>query len=183
MGFLLEDQRFDPTPWSLSNGGPKLQRWTVSLENGRMSCQRRGPLICDMPTFHPNRNGLYCRYVYTVFGVRQEGFFPFNAIGKIDLETGAQQIWPPEAAALALKGQPWDGGSSVYSEPLFVPRHQGCTDDEEDDGFILSTVHDSMARETRLEVFDARHLAKGPIRTIPLGELWGWNVHSSFEPM
>lgn len=190
MGFLLDEQRFDPTTWSLSNGGPKLQRWTVVVgTNGKdasLEMDRLADFVADMPTFHPNRDGLECRYVYTVCGIRDKGFFPFNAIAKFDLQQdGGEdvQIWPPKAAAKVKEGQSWDGGSSVWSEPLFVPRRSSSlsTSPQEDDGFLLATRHDAKADVTTLEIFDARRLGDGPMRQIKLGPLWGWNVHSCFE--
>jgi carotenoid cleavage dioxygenase-like enzyme len=184
-GFSLEEQSFDPTEWSVSIGGPKLQRWTISLNDDRksasMTTELGSTVVCDMPTFHPDRDGLYSRYVYSLCGIRQEGFFPFNAVAKHDLLTGAMQIWPPEASAHVDEGYEWDGGSSVRAEPLFVPR-QGSSGEKEDDGFLLSTVHDAIAGTTTLEIFDAQRFSDGPIQQISLGELWGWNVHSCFEP-
>uniref|UniRef100_A0A7S1FLK2 Uncharacterized protein n=1 Tax=Corethron hystrix TaxID=216773 RepID=A0A7S1FLK2_9STRA len=135
-----------------------------------------------MPTFHPDRDGLPCSKVYTVCGIRgeKEGWFPFNSIAKHCLDTGKCEIWPPEAAALSGDSAcSWDGGTCVRAEPLFVPRAGAL---EEDDGYVLSTVHCSESMRTTLEVLDAKNFGAGPIQKIDLGELMGWNVHSSFEP-
>jgi len=195
MGFRLDEQDFTPTPWSLSNGGPKLQRWTISLNNDdrttSMRCERLSELKADMPTFHPEKDGLFCRYLYSVCGIRETGFFPFNALCKYDLvaKDKAVEIWPPGAANAVRTNnyEDWDGGPGAYAEPLFVPRRQDgdSTDDvgnEEDDGFLLTTFHDAEAGTTTLEIFDAKKVSDGPIQKIPLGELMGWNVHSSFDP-
>lgn len=204
MGFRLDEQDFAPTPWSLSNGGPKLQRWTISLNDDddddntapSMSCERLSDLKADMPTFHPDKDGLFCRYMYSVAGIREEGFFPFNALCKYDLGEPDKpvDIWPPGAANAVRSNnyEEWDGGPGVYAEPLFVPRRRSDDGDssvqeeevgmDEDDGFLLTTFHDAEAGTTTLEIFDAQKFSDGPIQQIPLGELMGWNVHSSFDP-
>lgn len=195
MGFRLDEQDFAPTPWSLNNGGPKLQRWTISLNNNdntpSMSCERLSKIKGDMPTFHPDKDGLFCRYMYSVCGIRETGFFPFNALCKYDLVVpdAAVEIWPPSAANALRRDnyEDWDGGPGVYAEPLFVPRRQDGDltdgmDNDEDDGFLLTTFHDAEAGTTTLEIFDAKNFLDGPIQKIPLGELMGWNVHSSFDP-
>jgi carotenoid cleavage dioxygenase-like enzyme len=191
MGFDIHKQSFDPTPWSESNGGPKLERWTIDMTESKVKgkgkvvpaiAERLSTVISDMPTFHPDRDGLECNSVYTVCGIREEGkgWFPFNSIAKHDLRTGECEVWPPEACSLnADERFRWDGGSAVRAEPLFVPR-VGAID--EDDGYVLSTVHCSENRRTTLEILDAKDFGAGPIQRIDLGELMGWNVHSSFDP-
>lgn len=191
MGFDLHTQSFNPTEWAESNGGPHLEKWKVHIDavdansafpnTRKVTTERMNNIISDMPTIHPRRDGLECNSVYTVCGIREKGWFPFNSIAKHCLKTGECQIWPPEAASMASgDNKDWDGGTVVRSEPLFVPKSSAI---DEDDGYILSTVHDAKNGETRLEILDAKHFAEGPIQTISLGELWGWNIHSSFEPI
>ena len=182
MGFLLHEQKFDPIPWSVSNGGPILEEWKVTLDpgtagNGIIESKKLHEVPSDMPTFHPEREGKACRYLYTVCGVREEGWFPFNSIAKHDLKDGSFQIWPSEASD-AVKGKAdFDGGNQVWSEPLFVPRLDA---DSEDDGYVISTSHDASAKGTFLNIFDAKSFERGPVAVVDLGELWGWNIHSSF---
>jgi carotenoid cleavage dioxygenase-like enzyme len=204
MGFLNLDQRFDPTSWANSNGGPKLEQWTIPIPvsvkteddtdpapvddstpvvTTPMASRRLNSVVSDMPTFRPDRDGGEgpCRFVYCLAGIRpMASWFPFNAIVRHDLETGETQIWPPEAAA-AEKGDlaDWDGGECVRSEPLFVPK-EGAQ--EEGEGFLLSTTHDTRQETTLLEIYNAQRVGEGPVLSVDLGELWGWNVHSTFVP-
>lgn len=202
MGFLNLDQRFDPTPWAKSNGGPQLERWTIPVPTpvhrdvtdqaaedptpvvaAPIKSRRLNAVVSDMPTFRPDRDGGEgpCRYVYSLAGIRPTAsWFPFNAIVQHDLETGETQIWPPEAAA-AEKGDlaDWDGGDCVRSEPLFVAKAGA---QEEGEGFLLSTTHDTRQETTFLEIYNAQRVEEGPLVSVDLGELWGWNVHSTFVP-
>jgi carotenoid cleavage dioxygenase-like enzyme len=223
MGFQLHEQQFTPTPWSIENGGPRLEKWNIEFSsenddhndsniqqprnNFRSAMitsiplpQQNRRVIADMPTFHPqcDGGGSPARYVYTVCGIRNQGWFPFNAVAKHDLSTGSAEIWPKEAAAMINDNIPWDGGSCVWAEPLFVPRQQQLHHQQqqqqqqqqsngleldEDDGWVISTIHDTSNNTTSLAIFDARNFGMGPIETIRLAnELWGWNIHSTFVP-
>mmetsp|Transcript_12647 Transcript_12647/g.30535 ORF Transcript_12647/g.30535 Transcript_12647/m.30535 type:complete len:286 (-) Transcript_12647:862-1719(-) len=184
MGFNNEAQLFDPIQWGVGNGGPILEEWNVRLDpleaaKGIVSGKRLHNVVSDMPTFHPNREGFPCRFLFTVCGVREDGWFPFNSIAKHDLQSGKIQVWPPEAATAVTGEQAWDGSSSVWSEPLFVPSANATS---EDDGYVLSTCHDADKGSTTLHIFEAHRFELGPVAEINLGELWGWNVHSSFVP-
>jgi all-trans-8'-apo-beta-carotenal 15,15'-oxygenase len=183
MGFDLHKQTFAPTPWSLSNGGPKLEKWIISIDDkDQVSAvgQAVNSVISDMPTFHPDAEGgrRPARYIYTVCGIRPVGWFPFNAVAKHDTNRGTVEVWPPAARRFAQEKIPWNGGTAVYAEPLFVPRRDSI---QEDDGWVLSIMHETSNNTTALEIFDASNFQSGPITTIPLSDsLWGWNVHSTF---
>lgn len=193
-GYDAHAQNFDPTRWSKSNGGSKLEAWRIEVPaqqssnehilHTTMTSRRISDIVTDMPTSHPGREGgdVPSRYVYTLGAVRPEGWCPFNAVVRHDLQTGGEpQIWPPQAAARLRGESDWDGGDYVRSEPLFVPKADSDVSDE-DEGFVLSTCHSAGKKTTTLEVYDAQHIDQGPVLEVDLGELWGWNVHSSFAP-
>ncbi|KAJ8610027.1 hypothetical protein CTAYLR_006637 [Chrysophaeum taylorii] len=165
MGFDVRRQTFDPIPWSEANGGPKLYRVDVDLETRQTALKKLSDIPTDMPTFF--RDVDECRYVYGASGVRPEGWFPFNALSKFDLETQETTLWiPPDSAE-----------DCVTSEPLFVPRA-----DQEDDGWVLSLLHNVATNSTELLVFDAHDFGAGPIWSTKIAELWPWNVHTTFDP-
>ena len=67
---------------------------------------------------------------------------------------------------------------SVVSEPYYVPR----SDADDGEGWVLSLVTDTARDATELLVFDAARFGAGPIWTATVGELWPWNVHTTFVP-
>ncbi len=52
---------------------------------------------------------------------------------------------------------------------------------EEDDGWLLVTVHDALAVKGQLVILDARSLSKGPIATINLPHFLPAALHGSFS--
>ncbi|CAJ1415169.1 unnamed protein product [Effrenium voratum] len=185
MGFDVETQDFDPIGWSASetNPPPHLHRAVLDLESGELVERRRIPLLdpqrggvevpVDMPTFHPLRDGQKARYCYFSGAARPRGWFPFRSLLKADLQSGAVENWDA-------------GDGCIVAEPLFLPNGAGGSEwlghDHEDDGWIVSVVHDGARGQCRLVVLDARRLAEGPVVELDAGPLSPWGVHSCWAP-
>eukprot|EP00439_Symbiodinium_sp_Y106_P000067 s3081_g1.t1 len=100
-----------------------------------------------MPTFHPLRDGREARYCYCSGASRPEGWFPFRSLLKVDLSSGEVENWDA-------------GDGCIVSEPTFLPNSPGglewLGEEKEDDGWLVSIVHDGDAGECRLVLLDAR---------------------------
>lgn len=180
MGFDGPSQQFDPVGWAtgvnpedgrLLAPAPRLDKFVIDMETFLLDERTRFPVIdpktgeeipVDMPTFLQDAED--CRYGYFLGACRPEGWFPFRSVVKVDLHS--EETWN------------WDGGDGqVCSEPMFVPRPTAKT---EDDGYVLSIVHDSQALTCHLVVWDSLCFGHGPIAKVPLGELLPWCVHGSW---
>jgi carotenoid cleavage dioxygenase-like enzyme len=190
MGFDADSSDFDPIGWSggAANPEPRLDEFVISLESGTMTRRERLPVMCprpeggapidvpfDMPTIHPLLDGRETRYVYAAGAARIEGWFPFNSIVKVDLKqrpVGAHAWFAPEHA--------------MVSEPMLLPRGEGGVrwlgPESEDDGFVVSVVHDSETARCEAYIWDARRFADGPFAALDLGELYPWDVHANYLP-
>jgi all-trans-8'-apo-beta-carotenal 15,15'-oxygenase len=169
-------QEFDPIGWSSSEVAPppRLEKFVIDITSGKMKRRERllvvdessgADIPVDMPTFH-QAHGNRCRYSYFAGALRPEGWFPFRSIVKMDF--------------LENKTYNWDAGEDcVVSEATFIPRLAPKT---EDDGFLVSIVHNAASVKSELVVWDAAKFHQGPIGTIVLGELMPWCVHGSFSP-
>lgn len=62
----------------------------------------------------------------------------------------------------------------AVSEPVFVPRPQSV---REGDGWLLCIIHDENTDRGQLAVFDAQHVAHGPIARAQLP----WRVPMGFH--
>eukprot|EP00913_Durusdinium_trenchii_P020052 g18846.t1 len=160
---------FDPIGWSASatNPPPRLHRLQLDLEGNQMLERTQVPLRdkplwrqdvpVDMPTFHPLRDGLKvaARYCYFSGAWRPEGWFPFRSLLKADLQSGEVTNWDA-------------GDGCLVSEPLFLPNSPGATEwlgeEQEDDGWLASVVHDGDAERCRLVLLDARRVQEGPVK-------------------
>jgi all-trans-8'-apo-beta-carotenal 15,15'-oxygenase len=168
MGFLGNDEGFDPISWGTSGMAPppRLDQFVLDLNSFTLKLKTRVPVIpVDLPVFSGDAKPL--RYAYFCGASRPEGWFPFRSILKVDLET--------------LDSINWDAGDgSVVSEAMFVPKEKQQS--AEDDGFVISIVHNAEESSCRLVIWDSQTFENGPIAECPLGDLIPWCVHGSFYP-
>ncbi|KAL9186001.1 hypothetical protein ACHAXT_005239 [Thalassiosira profunda] len=173
MGFDGENQQFSPIEWGsvglASNGAqsppPRLDKFVIDTNTFQIKSKERVPVIpIDMPSF--NGDTKPCRYSYFLGASRPEGWFPFRQIVKLDLDTYESFVYDA-------------GEDQVVSEPMFIPRSNPTS---EDDGFVVSLVHDAPSKNARLMVWDSQTFQEGPIAECSLSELFPWAVHGSFVP-
>merc|ERR1712194_44322 len=75
------------------------------------------------------------------------------------------------------------GEHQVVSEPMFVPRPNSCEEDgHDDDGFVMSIIHNAEEKDTKLTIWDSKTFELGPIAEVSLDVLFPWCVHGSFCP-
>lgn len=168
MGFDGSAQTFDPVKWG-SVGGmappPRLDQFVIDTKTFEMKSKERVPVIpVDMPTF--NGDAKPCKYSYFLGAKRPEGWFPFRQIVKLDLETFDSVVYDV-------------GDGRIASEPMFLPRPDPKS---EDDGFVVSIVHNSDEKTAEMLIWDAETFGDGPIAECTLGDLIPWCVHGSFYP-
>lgn len=175
MGFDGASQTFDPIDWGTSGAAPAphLDRYVIDLksmtivESKRIAIETADTsgldVPVDMPTFR--FEGKPSRYAYLVGACRPEGWFPFRSIVKLDLKEERTYNWDA-------------GDDCVVCEPMFLPR----SEDFEDDGFVISIVHDAKNEVCTLVVWDAPTFGDGPIARVELGDLMPWCVHGSWYP-
>jgi all-trans-8'-apo-beta-carotenal 15,15'-oxygenase len=137
---------------------PMLMRFSVDPSAGRVTEARKlGGLPGDAPEVAAAVMGSAYRYAYLpTLGAQhdvpdQGAYFYYNALGKLDVQTGAAQIWQA-------------GPEAVVSPCSFVARPSARA---EDDGWLLSYV----LRESGAEVvvLDAQAIDAGPVATLQLG--------------
>ena len=168
MGFDGPTQKFDPISWGSIGGKtppPRLDQFIIDLETFELKTKQRIPVVpVDMPVFNGDAKPL--KYTYFLGCSRPEGWFPFRSIVKLNLET--------------FEYDNWDAGDGcVTSEPMYIPRQDAKS---EDDGFVISIVHDSETLLSKLMIWDSMTFANGPIAEMKLDSLIPWCVHGSYIP-
>ncbi|HEY8981910.1 MAG TPA: carotenoid oxygenase family protein [Streptomyces sp.] len=158
-----------------ATGSPTLDRWTVDLRAGRVRSTRLDDRPQEFPRVNEELVSRRHRYAYTastaemwrayetVDGVPPDEKFT-NHLVKHDLSRGSSCLHRfPEGAAV--------------SEPVFVPR-RGAR--EEDDGYILSYVHDPRRGAADLVILAAQDFGGHPLSRVhlpgrvPLGFHGSW---------
>ena len=143
--FPEPDRPFDP-----SKAASRLTRWTVdmgSTGDSFASVEQLSDFVGEFPKtddryqMSPYRHG----WLLGFMGVR-------NSLAHVDHATGKTEVFEADA-------------DTPLQEACFIPRWPGAA---EGDGYIIQAA--TRAREMRTDVFlfDAHHVAEGPIATIRL---------------
>lgn len=144
-----------------SGGASRLERWTVDPDAGRVDRQvvdDRGqefPRVDPRVECHPHRYG-YC--VEFLFGRN-----PGNLV-KHDMRTGTRQIHDV-------------GAGGAASEGVFVPRGPG-----EDNGWLLSVVHEAESDSSHLRIIDAADFTAPPVAKVHLPQRVPFGFHGNWVP-
>jgi carotenoid cleavage dioxygenase-like enzyme len=137
-----------------------LKRWRMNLTTGGCKEEVVSDRIMEFPMMNQNFAGRPYRYTYNM--TTQPGWFLFDSIVKVDLQTGAEQRYA--------------FGDGVFgSETPMAPR-AGSVD--EDDGYLVTFTTDVQRDCSECLVLDAKDIAAGPIARVRLPERISSGTHS-----
>jgi carotenoid cleavage dioxygenase len=144
---------------------PILTRMTFDLERNDDAFDKL-PVMripCEMPRTDDRVQGKPYRHGYVITGRKDDGT---SAIGKVDVATGAMEIWSP-------------GARSSVQEPQFVPRRP---DAREGEGWLLVIVNRLDEGLSDLAILDAERFAEGPVALYRLPVRVRSTFHGSWVP-
>ncbi|MEU9706209.1 carotenoid oxygenase family protein [Streptomyces sp. NPDC047981] len=164
----------------LGPGGsvPTLVRWTVNPATGKTS----EDVICDYSvefpridgrlTGRPHRYGWFAGYgaggieiTDDVERAHTRDGFETGPLVKVDTVLGVTQLHDY-------------GPGRVTMEPAFVPRSDSTS--EQDDGWILSVVHDGNVNRAELVVLDAADITAAPVARVHLPARIPFGFHGNW---
>ena len=135
-------------------------RWRLDLATGTTTEERMFDDISEFPSINGRVGGRRHRYAWTM--TAKPGWFLFDGLLRLDLETGATQ-----------RHRYPDG---VYaSESPMAPRPNAKS---EDDGYLLTFTTDTVRDVSECHVFDAAHVDAGPIAKLRLPERISSGTHA-----
>ncbi len=138
-------------------------RWRLDLTTGACTEERLFEAISEFPSIHYARPGRRHRYVWSMTAT--PGWFLFNGIVRMDLETGAEQRFTYPDGVYA-------------SEAPMAPRGGGA----EDDGWLVTFITDTNRDCSEAHIFDAAHVDAGPIARIALPSRICVGTHACWAP-
>ena len=143
----------------------RLWRWIIDLDNGRVSEEQLDDGACDFPRVNDNRIGLHSEYGYCMQIKTDVESLTFGEnLFKYHLESG--------------KRTDHHLGSNVAGgEPVFAPK-PGST--KEDQGWILSLVHDRNTRKSKLVIVDAEAFDQEPVAEVMIPQRVPYGAHGSW---
>ena len=139
---------------------PKPYRWRLNTLTGETSEGYLHDAIGEFGMINPRFAGRAYRYVWGM--QTKPGLFVFDALTRLDVETGQIQVYRfPDGV--------------VASESPMAPRI-GAT--AEDDGYVVTYTSDLNNDCSHAEIFDARDIARGPVARLRLPERICAGTHS-----
>ena len=146
--------------WRFPSAHPHYHRM-VLRPGGAATVEQVAPRVADFPRIDPRRTGLRHRALFALTGA-EVGGWPLSRIDRIDPDRG-----------------PVDGWSYPHhlipEEHVFVPLGEA-----ESDGWLVGPFLDLERRASGLSVFDAGHLADGPLWQGILPYLLPLGLHGTF---
>jgi carotenoid cleavage dioxygenase len=155
-------------------GAPVLERWTLDPAAGAVKTE----LLDDRPQEFPRMDdrvaGRPHRYGYALGLTGTEVLAEYGPVLKLDLATG--EAWAHDF-----------GPGRISQEPVFVPRSGSAgpdttAHDAEDDGWLMSYVHDATTNRADVVILDARDITGPPVATVHLPVRVPFGFHGSWLP-
>jgi carotenoid cleavage dioxygenase-like enzyme len=143
----------------------RLHRWRFDLDTGATHEEPLGDRNAEFPTVDARALGRPGRFGYQQL-IADAPTLRFEGLVRHDLASGACQVMPY-------------GPGRVGSEAPFAPR-RGSTG--EDDGYLVSFVHDEREGRSEVVVVDAADLAAGPVCRLALPGRVPLGFHACWVP-
>ncbi len=143
-------------------------RFYINPQSGEVQKEVLLERSCEFPTIHPHLVGKPYRYVYIGTVAQPQGNAPLQAILKLDLHTGKQEVH-----SFAPRG--------FIGEPVFIPR-TNHSDAPEDDGWVISVVFNAATERSQVVILDAANIAGKPLAVLNLKHHIPYGLHGNFTP-
>ena len=141
-------------------------RWRFDLATGRVSEEQLDDASHAFPRIDDRRTGLSYRYGWGVAPRpgAPDGMGSPTVIAKWDLRDGSR-TWHDI------------GATSTTGEPVFVPASESAGEDE---GWLVTFLHDAATDRSTFVVLDARDMAAPPVATVELPQRVPHGFHGSW---
>ena len=158
-------QEFDLASVGDDPGTPYLYEWRFNLKSGATRERQLSPLACEFPRINESYVGQKMRYGYA--GKLAPSPMPlFNGLVKFDFSDGTVDV----------QTQVHQLGSNRYcGEAVFAPRLGAA---EEDDGWLLTYVHDEETNQSELLILQAQDLAADPVARVLIPQRVPYGFHA-----
>ena len=140
--------------------GAQAYRWRFNLVTGEV---KEGPLddqAAEFGMINPSYAGQPYRYTWSM--TNKPGWFLFDGMTRLDVETGNKQVFRFPKGVFA-------------SESPMAPRVNSSA---EDDGYVVTFVSDMNKDSSAAWIFDASDISLGPIAQLSLPERISSGTHS-----
>tara|TARA_B100001109_G_scaffold23794_1_gene17376 strand:- start:201 stop:1550 length:1350 start_codon:yes stop_codon:yes gene_type:complete len=143
----------------------KLWRWVIDLEKGTVSEEQLDDGACDFPRVNDNRIGLHSDFGYCMQIKTDVESLTFGEnLFKYHLESGKRTDHHL-------------GNNVAGGEPVFAPKPGAMSEDE---GWVLSLVHERNSRKSKLIIIDAQAFDQEPVAEVIIPQRVPYGAHGSW---
>jgi carotenoid cleavage dioxygenase-like enzyme len=142
-----------------------LHRYRFNLRTGDTNEEELDDDNTEFPSISRLHTGRRARFAYTMH-ISAEPTLRFDGLTKVDLETGSTRTH-------------WFGRGRWGSEAPFAPR-DGST--REDDGYVVSFVHDENAAASEVVILDGAHIEAPPVARLRIPARVPLGFHATWVP-
>lgn len=160
--------------WSVDRS--RLYEFRMNLKTGEVKQRQLSILRVDFPRIHPEYTGRKVRYTYCAVLDEQD-----KTIGLVKYDLSMEPTLSRELKAGGnIAGVFHYGPGRVGGDPIFVPRNPGTVGVPEDDGYLISFVHDVNTDTSEVVIIDAKTMELDPVAVVRLPRRVPHGFHALF---
>ncbi|KAB5514043.1 hypothetical protein DKX38_027949 [Salix brachista] len=194
------DMDLDKSEWAsgrLRNKGPVQQdakfstkdellfsrsyEWRLNMETGEVKERNLTgtPFAMEFPMINPNFNGVKNKFGYTQTvhdsASASSGMPKFGGLAKLYFEETNNKEWGESEGHIKVEHHEFEG-NTFCTGAAFVPKEGGR---EEDDGWIITFVHDEDTNTSKVYIIDTKNFTSEPVAKITLPCRVPYGFHGS----
>lgn len=153
----------EPTPGETDGDRARLYRWRFNLQTGSVQEEALDDRPSDFPRVNEQQLGRVTQYGYTA-RLAPSPMPLFDGLMKYDLSNGSSQTH--------------EFGAGRYGgEAVFVPRPDATA---EDDGWLMTFVHDEGSNTSELVVVNAQQMTAEPVARVLIPQRVPYGFHGTW---
>lgn len=159
--------------------------WRLNMETGEVKERNltATQFSIEFPMINPNFNGVKNKFGYaqTVHGLASatSGMPKFGGLAKLYFEETANKEWEESEGHIKVEYHEFEG-NTFCTGAAFVPKEGGL---EEDDGWIITFVHDEDTDTSKVYIIDTKNFTSEPVAKITLPCRVPYGFHGAFMPI
>ena len=140
-------------------------RYWIDLDAGTAGWAPIDDLLGEFGRINDDLTGLRTNCLYMAAFTRAGAIAgDFDTIVKYETKSDRRQTW-------------YAGDTGHLGEAVFAPDPGGSA---EDDGWVLTSLHDSATRESQVVVFDAHDITSGPVARVKIPQRLPFGFHANW---
>ncbi|XP_034890793.1 carotenoid 9,10(9',10')-cleavage dioxygenase 1-like [Populus alba] len=163
----------------------RFYEWRLNMETGEVNERNlTGTELCmEFPMINPGLNGLKNKFGYTQIvhepASSSSGMPKFGGLAKLYFDETSSKEGEQSEGHIKVEHHEFEG-NTFCTGSAFVPKEGGV---EEDDGWIITFVHDEDTNTSKVYIIDTKNFTSEPVAKITLPCRVPYGFHGAFMPV